>query len=258
MPAFLLPLALGAVSAGVGYYQRQQQQRALERELAKRPSYTPAQSVVDALGDAEASRYATDPAVIAAQQQAQVQAASQMGAIQRNATSGTQALGASSAVQSNYNAFVPSLAGLQSQFAQQNRAALMQARQMMAGEERMVQEDRQARNQERINIALGKQAANSQLVSDGLGLASSAAFSAQMPSLAGMGRAAAPGALPATAPSTAVGAGFGMVGPHMLENMPDDSYRMTPTYQMPVGVPPMMRPRSPFANQWWLGGAFGR
>ena len=178
-------LIAGLAAAGIGAYQAinssQKKKKAdeeVKRNMANRPMQTTPESLKKQVQLAQSRLNATNPALLAAYQQAQQQQANSNSFAQRNATSGAQALNAASQSQAQTQALLPQLSQAQTQFQQQNLANYNQSLGLLTDDARLRTEDAQAANSDLTNFNLGQVGAASQGISSGIGLAAGGLASA--------------------------------------------------------------------------------
>jgi len=170
----LAGLGLGIYQAARANKQQKKQEALAEQELKGRPSYAPTQASTALLNDAQSRVNAVNPAILAAQQQAQQQAATNTANAQRFSTSGAEALQAGAVAQAQYQNMLPGLLQAQTQYAQQNRGQYYGALQGMGEEQRLVAQDRNAAYSDRFNWQLGRANASNYNRQQGINLAANA------------------------------------------------------------------------------------
>ena len=166
----LLGMGLSAAQYAKAQKDKKRADAAVQKDLAARPNYSTPQAVKDQLAEAQSRNGAVNPAIQIAQQQAQQQQANQIGAAQRNASSGTQALSAAAEATANANSILPNLVQYQTGYDAQNRQELAGARGAAIDDSRIQQQDMINRNQESANYNLGRVGAAQNDKSQALGL----------------------------------------------------------------------------------------
>ena len=171
---FIIPLA----TAGVGLVQsllaankQKEAEAGLSKAIANRPTFKPSEYIKNMMADARSRANAESPAVRQAYEQARQQAADTMANAQRNAVSGSQALGAGAVAQQQVQNISPQLAAQQEAYHQANLNRMDAASQAMAQQQAMAHQDAVQKNEELVNMYLGKVSAANQSKAMGLSAA---------------------------------------------------------------------------------------
>lgn len=163
---------LGMVAGQAAKAKKDKRRAEADEANAKKAQqgYVTPSSVAEQLADARSKVGAINPALTQAYQQAQLSQANQSAFAQRNASSGAQALSAAADAASNTQSILPTLAGQQTAYDQQNRGMLVQALGASTEDSRIKQQVAQEQNMAAQQYALGRVGAAQQDKSQALGL----------------------------------------------------------------------------------------
>lgn len=164
----LVQLPFGIVQASKGNRDRKRAEAQSEQELNASPEYQTSPYAQQMLAQAQAQQNAINPAVSSLQQQALQQQANSNAAIQRNASSGAEAISGAIMAQNAANNNAPAIAQLQQEYAMRNQGLLANAMQNMTGEYQNIFNDKVRRNDNRLNFRLGQLAGANNRFSGGM------------------------------------------------------------------------------------------
>ena len=172
------PFIIPAVTGGIGLIQslvaggkQKEEEAKLKAAIANRPTFKPSDYIKNMVADARARANAESPAVRQAYEQARQQAADTMANAERNAVSGSQALGAGAIAQQQVQNISPQLAAQQDAYRQANLARMDNASQAMAQQQALAHQDAVQKNDELVNMYLGRVSAANQAKAMGLSAA---------------------------------------------------------------------------------------
>ena len=222
------PSIIYAITGGIGLVQsllagnkQKKEEAKLKAAIANRPTFKPSDYIKNMVADARARANAESPAVRQAYEQARQQAADTMANAERNAVSGSQALGAGAVAQQQVQNIAPQLAQQQEVYHQANLARMDNASQAMAQQQALAHQDAVQKNEELVNMYLGKVSAANQNKAMGLSAAIQGGLGA-----AGMMKQANP-----TTPSSPA-----------IPTITPPSYSGVPTIPQPPNVQPSYNP----------------